>query len=450
MNITEVWKKSLPIIANNVSSISFDLYVKPLTPETFENGDFVLSAVSTRDANYANNERHFPHIDYAVKTVAPIVERVVIIDALEKEKRDKKNSQVQNEENPLPKQIGRNTINPKQTFANFIVGKSNQEVAAACEFAAKKPGQKVNPLFIYGRSGLGKTHLLNAIANHILEESPKLEVVLTTCQKFTGEYVDIIKRHGDFGAFREKYRNVDVLLIDDMKYLSGKQATKEDFFHTFTDLFEHNRQIVITSDRHPDEIATLAERMKSRFKGGLLQDIRNPDVEMRIAILQKKASIDGKYLSDAVATHIAEYSFNNNENVRDMEGHLFKTIFYAELRGKPVPDLEDCNNALQDSHDAVKTDDKSANIVECVANYFNITPKELTSKKRTAEFAEARMVAAYIMTENLDIPLMSVGEILGGRDHATVIYSRNKIAKSMKTDKKLQNAVRDITDRLFS
>jgi chromosomal replication initiator protein len=447
MDINEVWRKALPIIANNVSSISFDLYIKPLSPEAFENGRFILSAVSTRDADYANNERHFPHIDYAVKTAAPLVEEVIIIDAVEKENRDRKNNP--DEKIPPPGPVNRDsTINPRQTFSSFIVGKSNQEVAAAAEFAAKRPGKKINPLFIYGRSGLGKTHLLNAIANYIMEETPKLKVVLTTCQKFTGEYVDIIKHKGDFGSFRGKYRNVDVLLIDDMQELSGKQATQEEFFHTFNDLFEHNRQIVITSDRHPDEIATLAERMKSRFKGGLLQDIRNPDVEMRIAILQKKASLDGKYLPDDVAAYIAEYSFENNENIRDMEGHLFKTIFYAELKDKSMPDLEDCAAALQDAPDTTKTDDKGARIIEAVASYFNITANELKSKKRTAELAETRMIAAYIMAENLNIPLINIGEMLGGRDHATVIYSRNKIANKMKTDEKLQTAVNDIAAKL--
>jgi chromosomal replication initiator protein len=327
------------------------------------------------------------------------------------------------------------------------VGKSNEVVAAAAEFVAKSPGKKINPLFIYGRSGLGKTHLLNAIANYIQEDAPKTNIVLTTCQKFTGEYVEIIKHKGDFGAFRGKYRNVDVLLIDDMQELTNKQATQEEFFHTFNDLFEHNRQIVITSDRHADEIATLAERMKSRFKSGLIQDIGNPDVEMRIAILQKKASLEGKYLPDEVANYIAEYSFNNNENVRDMEGHLFKVIFYAELKNKPMPDLDDCHNAVAEklSHDD-RTDDKGGKIIDAVARYFNITAAELTGKRRTREFTEPRMVAAYIMTENLTIPLINIGEMLGGRDHATVIYSRNKIAGLLKSDKKLKAAVTDITE----
>ncbi len=450
MDVKDVWQRAIPIIENNVSSISFDLYIQPLMPEAFEDGVYILSAMSTRDANYARNERHFPHIEYAIKTVAPIVEKVEIIDAVEKERRDARNNPP--EESPLPAPIVRqNNVNPQQTFANFIVGKSNQEVAAMAEFAAKQPGKKINPLFIYGRSGLGKTHLLNAIANYILEDNPAANLVLTSCQKFTDDYVNVIKQKGDFGAFREKYRNVDVLLIDDIQEITNKQATQEEFFHTFNDLFEHNRQIVITSDRHPNEIATLAERMKSRFKGGILQDIRNPDVETRIAILKKKTELEGKYLSDDVAAYIAEYSYKLNENVRDMEGHLFKIIFYAELNGHAIATLADCDLALaeKDNDDGSHTHDVGAQIIAAVGTYFNLAPDDITGKRRTEALADARMVTAYILTEQLkDVPLTEIGEILGGRTHASVIYSRNKIAAQVKNGGKLAAAVTDILKQL--
>ena len=449
MDIIETWQKALPIIENNVSSISFDLYIKPLTPESFEDGVFTLAAISTRDANYANNERHFPHIDYAIKTVAPIVEKVVIIDAVEKERRDAAKNPP--DAVPLPQPIVHHSnINPQQTFANFIVGKSNQEVAAMAEFVAKQPGKKINPLFIYGRSGLGKTHLLNAIANYIIEDDPKMQVVLTSCQKFTNEYVEVIKQKGDFGAFREKYRNVDVLLIDDIQEISNKQATQEEFFHTFNDLFEHQRQIVITSDRHPNEIAHLAERMKSRFKGGILQDIRNPDVETRIAILQKKAVLEDKFLPDEVASYIAEYSAKLNENVRDMEGHMTKTIIYGELNGRLVPTIEDCERALAEkANEDHHHNDVGARIIATVADYFNLVPDDLTGKRRTEEIADARMVTAYVLTERLkDVPLTEIGEMLGGRTHTSVIYSRNKVAEQIKTDAKLNGAIQDIINQL--
>lgn len=448
MDVREIWQKALPIIENNVSSISFDLYIKPLNAETLLDNVFTLSALSARDAHYALNERHFPHIEYAIKSVAPLVEKVEIIDAVEKERRDAANNP-QPEPEVKPVRYN-NNINPQQTFNNFIVGKSNQEVAAMAEFAAKQPGKKINPLFIYGRSGLGKTHLLNAIANYILEDNPSMNVVLTSCQRFTNDYVEVIKQKGDFGAFREKYRNVDVLLIDDIQEISNKQATQEEFFHTFNDLFEHNRQIVITSDRHPNEIATLAERMKSRFKGGILQDIRNPDVEMRIAILKKKAELEGKFLPDDVAEHIAEYSFKASENVRDMEGHLFKIIFYAELNGRTVASMADCDLALAEKdEDDGGASDLGARTIATVANYFNLAPDDITSKRRTEELANARMVCCYVMTEVLkDVPLTEIGEMLGGRTHASVIYSRNKIATQMKNDAKLNKAIADILSQL--
>ena len=451
MDVKEIWEKAKPIIQNNVSSISFDLYIQPLMPECFEDGTFILSALSTRDANYARNERHFPHIDDAIKKVAPLVEKVEIIDAVEKERRDARNNPTQ--ETPLPEPIiYNNNINPQQTFANFIVGKSNQEVAAMAEFVAKHPGKKINPLFIYGRSGLGKTHLLNAIANQILEERPSTRLVLTTIEKFTDDYVNVIKQKGDFGAFREKYRNVDVLLIDDVQELASKQATQEEFFHTFNDLFEHQRQIVLTSDRHPNEIATLSERLQSRLKSGIFQDIRNPDIEMRTAILQKKAALEDKYLPNEVAAHIAEYSNKVNENIRDMEGHLVKIIVYAELNGHTIPTLEDCDAALSDNsgdEETARVGDIAARVIATTAAYFDVTPDDITGKRRTDKLASARSVATYLLTQRLeDVPLTEIGEILGGRTHAGVIFARNKIAEQLKTDDKLKAAINDILNQL--
>ncbi len=451
MDVKEIWEKAKPIIQNNVSSISFDLYIQPLMPEAFEDGTFILSAMSTRDANYARNERHFPHIDDAIKKVAPLVEKVEIIDAVEKERRDARNNPTP--ETPLPEPIiYNNNINPQQTFANFIVGKSNQEVAAMAEFVAKHPGKKINPLFIYGRSGLGKTHLLNAIANQLLEDKPSTKLVLTSIEKFTDDYVSVIKQKGDFGAFREKYRNVDVLLIDDVQELASKQATQEEFFHTFNDLFEHQRQIVLTSDRHPNEIATLSERLQSRLKSGIFQDIRNPDVEMRTAILQKKAALEDKYLPNEVASYIAEYSNKINENIRDMEGHLVKIIVYAELNGHTIPTIEDCNTALSDNsgdEETARVGDTAARIIATTANYFDVTPDEITGKRRTEKLANARSVAAYLLTKKLeDVPLTEIGEIVGSRTHAWVIFSRDKIEKQMTTDPKIKNAVDDILKQL--
>lgn len=451
MDVNEVWKRAKPIIQNNVSSISFDLYIETLTPESFEDGTFILSAPTTRDANYARNERHFPHIDYAIKSVAPLVEKIEIIDAVEKERREARNNPIPESQTPEPI-IYNNNINPQQTFANFIVGKSNQEVAAMAEFVAKHPGKKINPLFIYGRSGLGKTHLLNAIANYILEDHPATKLVLTSIEKFTDDYVNVIKQKGDFGAFREKYRNVDVLLIDDVQELASKQATQEEFFHTFNDLFEHQRQIVLTSDRHPNEIATLSERLQSRLKSGIFQDIRTPDIEMRTAILQKKAALEDKFLPIEVAAHIAEYSNKINENIRDMEGHLVKIIVYAELNGHTIPTIEDCNNALADNSgdaETARVGDTAARVIATTAGYFDVTPDEITGKRRTEKLASARSVAAYLLTKRLeDVPLTEIGEIVGGRTHAWVIFSRDKIAKQITTDAKLKTAIDDILKQL--
>jgi len=276
--------------------------------------------------------------------------------------------------------------------------------------------------------------------------------MFSSIEKFTDDYVNVIKQKGDFGAFREKYRNVDVLLIDDVQELASKQATQEEFFHTFNDLFEHQRQIVLTSDRHPNEIATLSERLQSRLKSGIFQDIRNPDIEMRTAILQKKAALEDKYLSNEVASYIAEYSNKVNENIRDMEGHLIKIIVYAELNGHTIPTIEDCAAALADNsgdEENARVGDTAARVIATVAAYFSVTPDEITGKRRTEKLADARMVTAYLLTERLkDVPLTEVGEILGGRTHASIIYSRDKIANLMNSNHKLKDAVEDILKQL--
>ena len=300
MDIGKIWKQSLPKIADKVSSISFDCWIKTLVPDGFSDGAFILLAESKNAKDYATNDRHFSHIEAAVKDTAPVVESVKIIDPVEKEQAGKQgegNSPSKSEEGVAARSadgvVEKLNVNPNQTFDNFIVGKSNEIVAAAAEGVAKNPGKRINPLFIYGGTGLGKTHLLNAIANYILTQNSKLNIILATSEKFTNDYIYTIKsKDQPAEAFREKYRTTDVLLIDDIQFIADKPSTQEEFFHTFNDLVQNGRQVVLTSDRHPDDMPKLQERMRSRFKSGLIQDIGSPDVEMRTAILQKKAALE--------------------------------------------------------------------------------------------------------------------------------------------------------------
>jgi len=443
MDKNKVWADAQKKIQDKVSAISFDLWIKTLEVEEFSSGEFILSAHSKAAKDQAMNDRHFPHIEEELKDTAPIIEKVTIIDAVEKEKRE---AIKLGTPPPTTKEQHKNRfipINPLKTFDSFIVGKSNEFVAAAAEAVANNPGKKVNPLFIYGSSGLGKTHLLHAIANHISENHPHMRIAFSTCENFLNDYVDSIKNK-TVSAFREGYRNVDVLLIDDVHIIENKSGTQEEFFHTFNDLYQNGRQIVLVSDRHADKFVTLEERMRSRFKSGLIQDITVPDIEMRMAILQKKATLENRKLSPEVVEYIADYC-DSAMNVRDMEAALFKVLFYADLKGHDSPTLDDCKDALQESVEEKHTQTTATSIIDSVSKYFNIPREDITGKKRNREFVEPRMVAIYLISEFLNLPLVSIGGLMGGRDHTTIMHAKNKVATLLKDDQRTKRIIEDLS-----
>ena len=451
MDAQQVWSKACKKIADRVSSVSFDLWVKTLTPEGFEEGSFILAASSTMAKQQALNDRHFPHIEAVLKDIAPIVEKVIILDAIEKEARDGITVTTTITEAPPKPRLNQIIVNPNQTFANFIVGKSNEVVEAAAESVAKNPGKRINPLFIYGGSGLGKTHLLNAIVNHIMMEKPQTSIAFVSSEKFTNDFVETMRsKDKPVASFREKYRTVDILLIDDIQFIRDKQGTQEEFFHTFNDLLQNGKQIVITSDRHPDEMPTLEDRMRSRFKSGLIQDITTPDIEMRMAILHKKASLENYRLSDEIVHFLAKHAIDKDMNIREMEGNLFKVIFYAGLRNKTEPTIEDCYDAIKEIHDNTKFQTTANIIIDKVCNYFNITHDDIVGKRRNREFVEPRMFAIYLITEFLNIPLINIGQLLGGRDHTTIMHARNKIAGQLRDDVRTKRIVTDISKMIRS
>ena len=449
MNINEVWERAQKKIQDKVSSISFDLWIRPLEVDTFKDGEVTLVAQSSAAKQMALNDRHFPHIDLELRETAPIIEKVTIIDAVEKEKQIKESERanepaLKTTYTPL---LSFSTINPTKTFKNFIVGKSNEFVYAAAEAVARQPGKKINPLFIYGGSGLGKTHLLNAIANEISYEFPQLRIALATCEKFTNDYVEAL-RNKTVSSFREAYRNIDVLLIDDIQFIENKASTQEEFFHTFNDLYQNGRQIVLASDRHADKLTTLEERMRSRFKSGLIQDITSPDVEMRIAILERKAKEENNRLFPDVVNYLAQKAYEGNMNVREMEAILFKVMFYAELKRREDPTLDDCIEALKDTAEDIESQTTATTILDKVCKYFNVELDDVMGKKRNREYVEPRMVAIYLMCEVLNIPLTNIGQILGGRDHTTVMHARNKIGSQIKTDPRMKRIIDDLNRML--
>jgi len=330
-------------------------------------------------------------------------------------------------------------LNPKYTFDTFVVGNSNRMTQAACAAVAKnvvieKEKRVYNPLFIYGGAGLGKTHLMHAIGNQILKYKPDSTITYVSSEKFTNEMIDAIK-DGTNKAFRNHYRNVDVLLIDDIQFLAKKEGTQEEFFHTFNTLYEANKQIIISSDRPPNEIPKLEDRLRTRFSMGLLTDIQPPDLETRIAILRKKAQAENLEITNDVFDYIAE---NVQSNIRELEGMLTRLSAYSNLSKRKI-DLnltKEClQNLITPSEPVIITGER---IQEKVAEYYRVRVDDFKAKKRTKNIAYPRQIAMYLCREMTDLSLPKIGELFGGRDHTTVIHAYDKIIAELRSDPNLQ------------
>ena len=342
-------------------------------------------------------------------------------------------------------------LNPKYTFDTFVVGDSNRYLYAAAKAVAENPASSYNPLFIYGGAGLGKTHIMHAIANYIRSNNPLMNVLYATCEKFTSDLISNIrsgKAYSDDGVdFRNKYRNVDVLIIDDVQFLAKKQTTQEEFFHTFNALYGQNKQIILSADCHPKKIELLSERLVTRFECGLMAQVLPPDTETKIAILQKKAEARKFILSLDVALYLAE---NSDNDVRSLEGMLNKVIFASMLHEKPL-NLELAKEALAECVASEKKEEiiTTDSIIDAVCSYFKISRADLTGKKKNKEVVEPRQICAYLMTDLLSIPLGSIGQAIGGRDHTTVIHSRDKIAELIKVSTKTATTVNDVKNLIL-
>ena len=341
--------------------------------------------------------------------------------------------------------------NDEYTFDNFIVGSSNKLAYAACTAIAKNSSSSFNPLFIYGGAGLGKTHIMHAIANYIKQNNPLKTVLYATCEKFTSDLITTIRQGKAYSQegmnFRNKYRNVDVLIIDDVQFLAKKQSTQEEFFHTFNELYSQNKQIVLSADCHPKEIELLSDRLKTRFEGGLMAQVLPPDIETKIAILQKKAELRKYILSLDVALYLAEISDND---VRSLEGMLNKVIFASMLHEEPIT-LELAKEALNESapSDGEKEVLTTDSIIDAVCNFYKIQRSDLLGKKKTKEVVEPRQICAYLMTELLSIPLVTIGQALGGRDHTTVIHARDKISELIKENTRVNTEIKDLKNMIL-
>lgn len=338
------------------------------------------------------------------------------------------------------------SLNPKYVFETFVTGNSNRLAHAAALAVAESPAKKYNPFFMYGGVGLGKTHLMHAIGNRIIKNYPDLRVLYISSEKFTNELINSI-RDSNPEQFRQKYRNIDVLLVDDIQFLSNKERTQEEFFHTFNTLYDAQKQIIISSDRPPREIKTLEDRLRSRFEWGLITDIQAPDLETRIAILRKKALLENLNVPNDVMVYIAS---RIDSNIRELEGALVRVMATASLTGRTVNN-ELAAEALKDLYPNGKTKQITLELIqEIVASYFKIKVEELLSKKRTRNLAFPRQIAMYLCRELTDTSLPRIGEMFGGRDHTTVIHAYDKIVRERNEDIKLNNTIKELIKRIES
>ncbi len=434
-NLEEIWQDVLILIKEELSEVSFNTWLKTIEPISISMNKIILGAPNNftkgilqgRYLNLIKNAiKQVTNIDYVVEFVIPGEEPILNTGHASNHDFQETNHKSQ--------------LNPKYSFDTFVIGNSNRFAHAASLAVAEAPAQAYNPLFIYGGVGLGKTHLMHAIGHYILSQNPNSKVVYVSSEKFTNELINSIREYRN-EEFRNKYRNIDVLLIDDIQFIAGKEGTQEEFFHTFNALHEANKQIIISSDRPPKEIPTLEDRLRSRFEWGLIADIQPPDLETRIAILRKKANVENIEVSDEVMLYIAS---KIQSNIRELEGALIRVVAYSSLTNREV-NKELAEEALKDIISSKKTTEITVDLIkDIVAKYYKIKLEEFNSKKRTRAIAYPRQIAMYLTRELTDLSLPKIGDEFGGRDHTTVIHACEKINADISNNEDLKRKIDDM------
>jgi chromosomal replication initiator protein len=443
--LEQLWTKTLNIIKGELTEVSFNTWIKSIIPTSIDDNTIQLEVPNDFTRGILES-RYRELIVNAIKLITSKKYNIVFLIASEDISENDSNTtnNPKKRANIVVNDEMSSTLNPKYTFSSFVIGNSNRFAHAASLAVAEAPAKAYNPLFIYGGVGLGKTHLMHAIGHYILQNNPKSKVVYVSSEKFTNELINSIKDDKTV-EFRNRYRNVDVLLIDDSQFIAGKERTQEEFFHTFNDLHEANKQIILSSDRPPKEISTLEERLRSRFEWGLIADIQAPDFETRIAILKKKADVENLNIPNEVMVYIAN---KIKSNIRELEGALIRIVAYSSLTNKEIS-VELAAEALKDIISSEQNKPVTIDLIQdVIASYFNLKIEELKSSRRTRNIAYPRQIAMYLSRKLTDMSLPKIGEEFGGRDHTTVIHAYEKISMNLKKDESLKNVVNDLTKKI--
>lgn len=436
--INEYWNEALKIIEEESSAISFETWFRPIVPYGLQDNCFYLQ-VDNPLAKEMLEKRYFELLRNIIRQVTKKDFEIIILLSNELPKKLMEQKAAGKQNGDIPR-----NLNPKYVFSSFVVGNSNRMAHAASLAVAEAPARNYNPLFLYGNSGLGKTHLMHSIAHFILDHNSTAKVLYVTSETFTNELILSIQNNRN-EAFRNKYRNIDVLLIDDIQFISKKEGTQEEFFHTFNALYESTKQIIISSDRPPKEIETLEDRLRSRFEMGLIADIQPPDYETRIAILRKKAERDNLQVPDDVMAYIAK---NIASNIRELEGALTRIVAFATLTNQNIS-ITLAENSLKDIFSENASAPLTTDLIqEIVSAHYNIRVEDIQGSKKPKNIAFPRQVAMYLCRKLLDISLPKIGENFGGRDHTTVIHALSKIEKQLEVDPALQGTIMQLEKQI--
>ena len=447
--ILDKWDEILQTVKteHDITDISFETWIKPLEVYGVEGNTLYILVPSVQmTLNYISKKYYLPlkvaiteitGIEYEIKFILP--DQAATLKSTFNNNKEKKKFSTEAAE--------KSNLNPNYTFETFVVGSNNRFAHSAALAVAESPGEAYNPLYIYGGPGLGKTHLMHSIGHFILKNNPDTKVLYVTSEDFTNEVIESI-RSGDASAMnklREKYRTIDVLMVDDVQFIIGKESTQEEFFHTFNSLHSAGKQVILTSDKPPKDMETLEERIRSRFEWGLMADIGIPDYETRMAILRKKIEADDMNLSDDILNYIAN---NIKSNVRELEGALNKLLAYSNLEKTDIT-MEIAMKELQN----IITPDKPREItpqliIEVVSEHFQISLDQMISKNRSNNIAKPRQIAMFLCKTMTETPLDSIGALLGGRDHSTIIHGINKIAEEYETNSQTKSLIETIKKKI--